>query len=269
MTTYAPGNPTTFEFDLRDDDGSFVEPLSVRVRLLDENETVLSDWQAGLIPNPYAGYLSVQTLGALNILTPPATRGARTLELEATMPAGIQLRSKTIVIAAASSLVVGHNTFLTHAQADLTALDFASSTIQGWTRATERAERESALIEAYSGIMRMPLVVRREVDNIQSYLEPYSVETGWLSSVKQEEFLTVVPAKMLAALRRAQLLEAATILDADPVTMARRNGLVSMTVGESSQFFGASKPLQMPVASAQAMEMLAPWIRHTTRLARG
>ena len=124
----------------------------------------------------------------------------------------------------------------------------------GWMRESRREERERALIEAYLAILQMPLFIRSAGRSLAAFLEEFG--------------MAELDEKLLTALRRAQVLEASEILNADPTTLARRNGLISMTVGESSQFYGTSKPLDLPLLSRQAIKMLSPWISYSVRIGR-
>jgi hypothetical protein len=72
---------------------------------------------------------------------------------------------------------------------------------------------------------------------------------------------------MLDGLKKAQLVEADEILNGDPSIKARQRGLISETVGESSQFYRQGMPLDLPIAPA-AMKYLQRWVRFGARIAR-
>lgn len=255
MQNYAPGGAIQVSFDLRNEAGVALIPTALRWRVLDESDTVLQDWAALAVPA--ANEKAVATIpGVLNTLVAPATRGIRTVELEVTTATGNMMLSEQVMIQGLSQLSLWNNTFLTYAQSLMFAQDFAPGTLSGWELHTPREDRERALVEAHTAIMRMPLVVdsRRSV---------------WLSELSAQELSEMLTHRQSIAIRKAQLLEASAVLEANPVLIARREGLMSMTVGESSQFFRSGKPLESAMISSQAIEQLKPYIRHVTMLGRG
>lgn len=252
MQNYAPGSAVSVTFSLQNEAGQTLEPTALRWRVLDENDVVLVDWTPLAPPVPYQDTLELAIEPAATGLATGETRGLRSIELEVTTTAGSVTLSEQILIQAITILRVGVNSFSTYGRAILTAETFTEQTVAGWHRETRREERERALEEAHDAIMRMPLFVRgrpmREV-----------IELGGYETLDD---------RLKGALRRAQMLEASEILNADPTMMARRNGLLSMTVGESSQYFGTAKPFETPVMSRQAIRALSPWISYSLRIGR-
>lgn len=267
MQNYAPGGAIQVTINLLNEAGADLTPVALRWRVLDEAETVLQDWTVASLPAPTEKSVTVTVLGALNILTPPATRGLRTVELEVTTAAGMVVLTESVLLQATSALMVGYNSFCTYAQALMTVQDYSDRTVTGWESAT-RDQRERALIEAFNSIRRMPLIVGVE-ENLYSAGRGLVRDYGWLSLLEPDEYLSNVSARQQKALRAAQLLEASEVMNADPVLIARRNGLMSMTVGESSQFFRTGKPMEAPMLSSQAIEILKPWLRYSTTIGRG
>lgn len=293
MQNYAPGGAIQVTFDLRNEAGDVLIPTALRWRVLDEAETVLQDWTALTVQSGDT-QVSVSIIGALNILTPPALRGIRTVELDVETASGFISKSESVMIQALSQLSMGSNTFLTYAQALMIAQDFSPATLGGWWSNTGREERERALTEAHSSILRMPVIVdnraklwtagmeitdlagspvSNRIWSVGVYPDDTRLMPGmrqrWLSHVTAAELESAVPERQMTAIRKAQLLEASAIMENNPVMNARRSGLMSMTVGESSQFFRTSKPLDTPVVSPQALEYLKPYIRYVTKIGRG
>jgi len=165
---------------------------------------------------------------------------------------------------------VGLNSFQTYAQALLESQNHTILNVSGWTRSTLRDERERALIQAHVAILQLPLRLKNSLRDPQRYLTDSFITPAriWLRDVTPGEYAVWTDEKMKIALRQAQLLEASEILNADPVAVARRNGLISMTVGESSQFFGQGKPLDNPMLSRPAYDLIKRWIDSSVRLAR-
>lgn len=250
MKSYTSGLAVTVTLNLVDPDTQ--EPLVVnglQWRIVDEFDTVLSDWATLAVPQAPETEVTLSILSAINILTPPATKGARTVELSVATDKGTRILSETILLVANSTLHVGANSFQTYAMSQVNGLN-----VEG------RAEAERVLIDAYESITKLPLAISPLASDGKSIAQFRRGSTTMLSSIAFEDYALLVPDAMKAALRHAQVLEANELLSADPVVLARRNGLVSMTVGESSQFFGASKALSTPVLSARAMEILSPWL---------
>lgn len=125
-----------------------------------------------------------------------------------------------------------------------------------------KGERQYALADAFSSVESLPLVVRAQCKHKG---KPFA-------GLGLEDRLMVVglDPKFADAMLKAQILEACEASDDDPVAIARRNGLVSMSVGESSQFYGSGKTLGSTtrVTSSKAMALLSPWLDFSVRLAR-
>lgn len=268
MQSYTPGKPAAVTFALVDGDGNALAPTALRARILDENEVLLQDWTDQTVPAVTESEVTVSVLGALNILTPPATRGARVVELEVTTAAGTIVLSQTIMLGGSSALCFGINTVLAYPAAEVLAADFVPLQMAGW-HAAPRSEREQALIEAYSRMLRLHLTLR--FDDQQSMLT-FDGEFDQIFGPMRLEYLT--PGQILKlfppflkSLKRAQLVEADDILNGDVVRKAREAGLISNTVGESSQFFRSAKPLETAVGK-RALEELTYYIKFTARIGR-
>lgn len=262
MTSYTPGQPVLAVIALEDESGAALTPTALRRRILDEEETVLLDWDVVDIPAAGAG-ASVLVAGALNLLTPPAMRGARTVELEVTTATQVLVLTQTYLLAAAAGLS-GVNSYQTYAQALVAAAGFTDQSLAGWSAVTDRASRVQALIEAHSRIQLLPIVI--EYDDSQSIVRDIGEDPWRLRDLTPAQIANL-DARLLDALRMAQLVEADEILADDPVKRARREGLISASVGESSQFFGTSKMLDLGVGQ-RAMKYLSRWIRFRATLGR-
>jgi hypothetical protein len=274
MQSYVPSTAVSVSFPLNEG-----EALQLRWRVLDEAQAVLQDWQAISVASPAPVSLTLTVTAGLNVLTPPAVRGMRSVELEVTTDSGTQVLTEEYLLQAATTLVVYTNTFLTYNQAVLLSRDFVLTQTAGWNE-SEKPERESALISAFERILRMPVKSRADVKYqmdgsydlpVLASGSPVTLNSRFakaLGDLDPTDLPRLEP-KMLVALGRAQLLEASSLLSTDPVREARSNGLLSMTVGESSQFFRSVKPIDLPICPAAA-EVLSPWIgRFRTIIGRG
>lgn len=255
MDIYTPGGPVALTFPLRNEAGDILEPSSLRWRVLDEDELVVMDWtppaSLAIVQDEY----SVTIDASYTTLAAGSVRGIRLVELELTTPAGIHVLSQEFLLQSGSILTVGENSFCSYMRALMVAEDFTEQSMSGWQRETRRVERERALIEAYRAIMRLPLFSSRSGGVTLSS----AMATGGVAGLDSD---------LRQALFQAQVMEANEVLNADPVAIARRNGLLSMTVGESSQYFGSSKPLECPVMSRQALKALGPWVSYSVKIGR-
>jgi hypothetical protein len=263
MQSYTPGLPVAITLALVDSAGVALTPTALKYRVIDEDETALVDWTDIAVADPVQTEVTISISGVLNILTPPAVRGARTAEVEVTTAGGTVTLSDTVAIQGSTALAHGQNTFLTFTAAQLLSRDFADNSMPGWLMTQgNRAQQEAALIEAFDRIVRLPIEL--QWDDTQSILNidtEFTTSYGpyLLRNLTATQVLNLYP-QMLEGLRKAQLVEADEILNGDPIRTARKNGALSMTVGESSQFFRTSKPLDLGV-SERALAFVSRWIR--------
>lgn len=260
MQTFNPGKDAKVTFAL------VGEVSALRRRILDAGEAVLSDWAVVDLPASGTQTVDVTVLGALNILTPPAVRDLRLVELEVTTDAGTLTQTETFLIQGSTALQFGINTFLTYPKATLAALDFTDTGLAGWSGTPDRAQHEAALIEAHDRICLLPIIV--EYDNTQSIVRYIGNDPPRLRNMTPAQIQNL-DYRMLKALGQAQLVEADRILASDPLEQARmRYGLTQMTVGDSSQQFLQAKPTDLIVCE-RALRYIARWVRFSARVMRG
>lgn len=267
MQNYKPGTDVPLTFSLIDESGGFLTPTGIVWRVLDEAEVVLQAWTAVAVLPTTSG-LTLTIPAALTVLIPPALRGLRTVEVELATPKGTVQLSDAVMLQGATALTFGINTFQTYAQALLESEDLIPEHIPGWTQAG-REIREKALITAHQRILLLPLGAH--FDTQQSIMTvdaqfPRSYGAYMLRDMSPAQILTLYP-PFLAALRKAQVLEADDALNLDPVMDARKNGVTAITTGESSTFFRAFAPLDLPVG-ARALKQLQRWVRFGARVGR-
>ncbi len=266
MQTFAPGRDIPITFQVRT-----VAPLPdnaiLRWRALDELDQVVVSWTP-VQPQADTDRMAVRIILAAEnaALVPPATRALRQIELEITADDGEQSQfGEMIAIQGSTALLVGVNSVQTYGQAVLLLGDFFGDAVEGFEQVEDRGHRESAMIEAWGRICRLPFVIEfayddqtrvRSIDNVPPRLRDLSAQQ-----------IAQLETRMLKALRTAQVLEASEILRDDPLRKARAAGLVSQTTGESSQFFGSSKALDLGICPAAA-KVLARWLRYQPRIGR-
>lgn len=254
------GADATVTVPLLDSTGAALPtPVAMEWRLLTEEEVAIQDWAAispGLISQ---SELTISVPGALNTLLDDAIYGTRVVELRVTLSGGaVTVLSATYAIERSAKLIFMVNSFGTMMQLQIAAQTMRSDEVLYFDGAAEE-DRVRALLAAHRAIMDMPLIA----------LDDSGGEIGWLGEMDAATRRAKVGRTMLGDLRRAQVLAASDALGlpGDPAMQARMSGIVSMTVGESSQFFGTSKPLEMSISKA-AVRVLGRYLRHSKRIGR-
>ena len=270
MQSYKQGSNIVLTFPLVSDSGVSLTPALLSWRLLDESGVELQTWSTGVAPASPTDKTSEVRLDAL-LTTISGTRALRVVELEVTGADGsVSVLTKTILIQGReiSTLVFGMNTFQTYGQAFLLSSDFTDNQVSNWITAGREAQ-EQALIQAYQHILQLSLRTNTAENWNQSLLQDdgaISLSYGSLRFMTPAQMMNL-PIMLSAALKKAQLLEAVDVLTIDPLAEVRDSGVLSIKVGESSQFFRAVKPLEFSVCKA-AMAYLQPWIRINARIGR-
>lgn len=231
--------PVTNEF------GDALPVVEIQYRLIDHNDAIL------IASTNFEGYVSgdqeieIQIPADKNVLTSPNTREVRVLDVWIKTTVGIVRKSFEYIIEAESVLVENVNSFMAYGKCVLTASEIPR--LVGWNDATKE-ERITALIRARMNICSLcfkDCVVRDLKDD------------EWASLDKEFK----------DALRRAQVIEADFLLGGDERGEFRRQGVMSMTNGESKQFFRPAAPIEGVVCKA-AMKELARWVVTTKKIAR-
>ena len=160
------------------------------------------------------------------------------------------------------------NSFQTFNSATMFAFDITRT--PGWDHASEE-ERKTALIEAYNNIVKLKFsgVAFDTIGDWQSYDGGMSFfnEGFYLTSLEQTQ-IDDLSADFVEALKRAQIYEADYLLGGETVEDKRRTGLMSETIGESSNMFRPGKPLVM-IVSNRALKALTGYIEQALSIGRG
>lgn len=230
-------------------------------RVIDQNENVLVPEAASL---PLAGESEViiTIAAAANTLAENELRSLRSVEVVFTTPAGDVAASDQYIIEAERTLVVNVNTFQTYGEATLGAYELFG--LQGWTMASKQ-DREMALVAARRNISQLRF--RYVFDAYQSIVEN-TFGVSDLTLIAKSTWDTL-PEDFKGALKRAQILEADFLLTGgeNAVDVKRRMGIISETIGESSMFMRAAKPIDQAVCR-RAMKELSKYTLNRVRIAR-
>lgn len=236
------------------------EATSYTWRVIDQNENLVTDGS----PTPMAGESEVviSVAAIANTLSENELRSLRSVEVIFTTPAGAVLASDQYIVEAEKTLVVNVNTFQTYGEATLGAYELFG--LQGWNIATKQ-DREMALVAARRNIAELRF--RYQFDAYQDVIDS-SVGVSDLTLISQSRW-DALPADFKQALKRAQILEADFLLTGgeNAVDVKRRLGIISETIGESSMFLRAAKPLEQAVCR-RAMKELSKYTINRIRIAR-
>jgi hypothetical protein len=253
------GLDTLVSIALQDASGVAVVPVSLDWRLLDEADVEVIAWNSLAFDSaspPLAAEIPVPA--ASNELPATEVFGLRTVELLVTHATGTLTLTSTYALQAQRKLIPMVNSYGTAGQVLIACRYLSETDVQHLTGASED-DRTRALLGSYRAIELLPLMV----------VSDKGVELGWLRDMDAATRALKIEPQMRQALLQAQIVDASHILGlpGDPVMQARLNGMISMTVGESSQFFGTTRPPELQV-SRTASRLLGRYMRRNVRIGR-
>lgn len=259
MQAYLAGQDVTLSIQLVSDDGTPIVASAVEYRLLNQDDVEL------IVKTPLATFNpsdpeAVVTISAAQNSLVSAVRELRVVELFLTTDSGVIALSSEYIVESTTILVSGVNSFQSYNAALM--VGFETPNIEAWNEATKGA-RINALIAARRNIGKLYLryVGDSEMTRIISPFDDGSITS--LTALQFDE----LPDEMKDAVRRAQVIEADYLLGGDPNGDIRRAGVMSSTVGESSQFFRTAKPYEGPVCKRVYQE-LSKYIVRINRIGR-
>ena len=263
VRTYLAGQALAIAVSTLREDGSAPAVASARYQVFDQDDVLKSDWIEALVLAS-GNEVTLNVPMAANTLSGSEKRGFRHARVELTLDdAAVEIRTLEYVIESESLLVLCENTFQTYGAAVLVGMDVPG--LNDWSTAT-RAQRIGALIAAHRGLCSL------------CYRTPsgYSEETyhstldgsvpNDLSEVTLDQFNALDP-RFVEAIKRAQVIEANELLKGDEIGELRTAGVMSLTIGESKQFFRPGKSVDGFV-SRRALKEIHRWIDNTTRIGR-
>lgn len=169
-----------------------------------------------------------------------------------------------VVIQDLTTLAIPGESFQTVNEAVLRSMDIPQ--VSNWESA-DYSERHKALIEAAYRIKKMRFDLDREFD--ASFPE-FDLEAGehLFEDMTKADF-DRLPVKFLNDLFTAQILEADDILSyGNSAASKRKDGILSDTVGETSQMFRTGKPIATEVCT-RAYQQLNRWMSAGWSVCRG
>lgn len=293
MDIFLAGTPVSLSIPLQDRSGNPIVADSVDYRVVDQSgaevvaRTPLASFVAGdstatvdilASQNAVAAIPSTITFNQIDTFS---VREVRTIELFVVVGGNTVLLLKSYAIEPSDPLVVGINSFQTFSQAELTALEVPNT--PGWDSASDH-DKIAALIEARQHLCQLNFwMLNSNVNWGQDSLNfvpegsfdtPYAgsnhnpfVFNGNLSLLTPTNFARL-PARFRAALNRAQLAEADTIIGGDPIDERRKHGVVVETIGEVKQMYRQSKPVDLP-CSRRALKYISYYVSFGKKIGRG
>jgi len=264
MDVYGSGVDVTVEIDLIDRSGTVITPVTADYKVYDETGALLGSSSLTVVGSESS--LSVTVAAADNIITDP--NGARTVLLNVQSVSGTHQLTATYVIQLFGFLSVPVQSGMTETEAAILNVDMPS--IIGYDNATEE-DRRAALLEAWSRLSRMAYKPWREYDKTSASsayeTHPTIVDGDFRLNELDAGGWAVLPAPFKAALKRSQMIEADVILEGDPTWDRRVDGLMSKTVGESSEMFRPGKPV-ITAVSMKAMRELSGFLSFSVKIGR-
>lgn len=261
---YAEQSDVTLTIDFTDSAGASVSPDSASYRVLNEAGVELVASTALVVAGSSA---EVTVPASVNALETGKTRAARQIELTMLVGGNTIKKSVLFLVESADIVLAYENSFQSFAQALLVSLDMPDLEIW-WDKPD--AERKRALIAAYRNIsrLRFRVPVPSTID-VQS-IEPYShKEQG--TYINEINLLTAAQFEALddqfkSAVYQAQVAEADYLMNTESIEMKRKD-MISETIGESSNFFRSSKPLDL-IVSRKTSRILGRYLDYSVSIRR-
>jgi len=254
MDVYRAGTQVTLSIPLTDINGNILAPSSVDFRVVDESGAEIVATTATSFA---LGDSSVDVIvsAAHNTLSDGVLRGLRVIQLIITDDSGAVAYIDTpYLIELESTLVVLGNSYQTLHQAILNSIDIAN--IDYWLGATDQ-QRTAALVSAFHRIGKLRFSPYRGESGSTTDTASFDYADNDINCINEltlEQF-NALPARFLACLNRAQIIEADSLLGGDPVAKKREEGLMADSVGQSSIMFRPGKPISMGVAKRTLEEL--------------
>lgn len=240
-------------------------------RVTDENDVEIVAKTALPLSALESGVATVTVAAEFNGLVGMPV-GYRNVELYVTGANGSSRASVGYIVEGENPLVEPLNSFVGLSAAEFLAAQFTD--LLGWDNAS-RDQRINALIRAANALRHMTFSIPRsddQEDEVFTTVVPEHYESSEYSkffsidSLSADEYARL-PVRFKTALKRAQVIEANFLLGGDPIEQVRSQGLMSQTVGESSQFYRATKPLELAI-SRRAIAELRGYVVYSLRRGR-
>ncbi len=209
--------------------------------------------------------VTVKVDGISNTLPEGSTKAMRTIELTCLSEDGqVFVTYESYMLLKATDLAVPTESLMNAREAQFLAFDTPNVHMY---EESSSLEQRRALIEASRRIDSLNLDMRRIMGFNQAFSDfDWGHEKQRLKSISKEQFYDL-DQYFLADLRLAILNEADDILGGSPVEEARKEGILSESVGESTNMYQVGRPVQS-VIGQRAYRILAPYVDRSYKVSR-
>ena len=266
MLIHSPDSDVSVTFDMFDEaTGETLAPLSASYSVYDDEGSVVD---SGAVSGIVGDETEIKvTVTAVNNSIGANANGARTVVLNVTTASGSHEMNQTYVLERFAFLAVPTESGMTLPQAMMLSRGVAQSAVEIWAD-VEDNERKAALREAWFRLSSIPFKPWRSDQVIPNDVPAELI--SWTTPLNEltAESWSLLPENFKTALKRAQLLEACVLLGGDAAWDRRQDGLISKTVGESSEMFVSNKASQNTV-SPRAFRELRAYVKRSITIGRG
>lgn len=263
MDFYPENYDVTLEVSLDDPVGKPTTVSAVTAKLFDQENAEIVDLGAQSFTSGDRN-VSITIPRANLTLGASEVRQARILEVTIVQTNGTIVRRSSFGIQKELRLVIMQNSFQTYEGAEIMSVDFTN--VDSWLVADENA-RKGALEEAFHRITMIPMAyVPRDAENNLLPSERVCIPRDLWQEVTKTTF-DAYPAHFKRALRRAQFIEAVSLLRGDDIAQKRRDGIIMEVIGESEVKFETSKVVDYGL-STEALAALTGYIDFSMQIGR-
>lgn len=258
MTTYGAGEAFTLNIDI----SRATAPIAATYRIVDQAGSDVVP-EAPLVVSEEATTVSVAISSDITTLEPGVRNRLIKVIVEVSSNSGDKLRFvETVVIRDHTIMNVPAESFVTLDEATLLAMDIHQ--LDNWEMFSAGEDRMKALMEAAHRIRQLRFKLKSDTFEFPDFPVDEIFDP---SKLTLEEFESL-PQEFLDDLKLAQVVEADAALSLDSPEHKRASGILSDTVGETSQMFRTGRPLDL-VVSKRALRYLARWLETTWSISRG
>lgn len=267
MNSFRSGSEVSVRFDNLDSLGAPIEPSGASYRVLSETEEVLIETTSVDLTSG-AEEWTITIPGQYNSLVDQRA-ALRVVEFTLETSSGSVVKTHRYVVESNRVVVPGETSFMTFDEALLESHYMLD--VDTWLAASEKDQR-SSLIQAHQNLLKLRYTLKNSERDSQEYLnlglahDPFSVHSVDLNKMSLTE-VKEASLRLFKALCKAQIAEADYILGGETIDDKRKIGILSESVGESSNMFRTGKPLQLAVGN-KALGHLSGFIDWSYRVRR-
>lgn len=209
-------------------------------------------------------FIEIEVPNILNNLEAGEHKGMRTVMLTCYDECNHQyILYQSYMLLSANDLIVPNESLMSAREAQFLAFD--TPNVLAYEEANDLHQRR-ALIEASRRVNSLNINLTELTLNAAFSDFNWSIEKQRLKDLSNDQFYSL-PDYFLDDLKMAVLLEADDILGGSPVEEARREGILSESVGESTNMYQVGRPAQTRIGS-RAYRILARYVYRVYEIGR-